>query len=314
MSKKNVVVLLLAAVMLLCASVASVSAEGDKIKVGFVSATFADEWCHNLALAFEKFAGTEYPDIEVTILDGNADASVQINVIEALLQQDMDYIVVHPMPGAEPGLMMIQEAGIPVICVDMVPNAEGLVWTQVGVDEAEFGRLQAAALAEVLPENGTVGIAMNQLGMNSQIYRTAGFEEKIAELRPDVKIIDKQPVDSKTDKAMNLVEDWLQRFGSDGINAIVCQSAMGVQGVVETLKAHDLVGKIYVAAQDFTQPSGTEWLKNGETIVDVFYDYNALARGTYDTIMAHEAGEEMPEQVMITPSVWTIDNCEEFGK
>lgn len=314
MSKKNLVVLFLAVVMLLGVCAASVNADDDKIKVGFVSATFADEWCHNLALAFEKFAGTDYPEIEVTVLDGNADPSVQINVIEALLQQDMDYIVVHPMPGAEPGLLMIQDAGIPVICVDMVPNAEGLVWTQVGVDEAEFGRLQAAALAEVLPENGTVGIAMNQLGMNSQIYRTAGFEEKIAELRPDVKIIDKQPVDSKTDKAMNLVEDWLQRFGSDGINAIVCQSAMGVQGVVEALKAHDLTGKIYVAAQDFTQPSGTEWLKNGETIVDVFYDYNALARGTYDTIMAHEAGEEMPEQVMITPSVWTIDNCEEFGK
>ncbi len=314
MSKKNLVVLFLAVVMLLGVCAASVNADDDKIKVGFVSATFADEWCHNLALAFENFAGTDYPEIEVTVLDGNADPSVQINVIEALLQQDMDYIVVHPMPGAEPGLLMIQDAGIPVICVDMVPNAEGLVWTQVGVDEAEFGRLQAAALAEVLPENGTVGIAMNQLGMNSQIYRTAGFEEKIAELRPDVKIIDKQPVDSKTDKAMNLVEDWLQRFGSDGINAIVCQSAMGVQGVVEALKAHDLTGKIYVAAQDFTQPSGTEWLKNGETIVDVFYDYNALARGTYDTIMAHEAGEEMPEQVMITPSVWTIDNCEEFGK
>lgn len=206
------------------------------------------------------------------------------------------------------------KAGVPVICVDMVPTSDELVWTQVGVDEAEFGRLQAAALAEVLPENGTVGLAMNQLGTNSQINRTAGFEEKIAELRPDVTIIDKQPVDSKTDKAMNLVEDWLQRFGADGINAIVCQSAMGVQGVVESLKAHDLIGKIYVAAQDFTQPSGTEWLKSGATVVDVFYDYNELTRGTYDAIMAHQAGTELPEQVMITPSVWTIDNCDDFGK
>lgn len=111
-----------------------------------------------------------------------------------------------------------------------------------------------------------------------------------------------QAADSKTDKAMNLVEDWLQRFGEDGINAIVCQSAMTVQGVVEALRAHDLLGKIYVAAQDFTQPAGTEWLESGATYVDVFYDYNALVRGVYDTIMEHETnGTELPEQVMSNP-------------
>lgn len=156
---------------------------------------------------------------------------------------------------------------------------------------------------------------MNQLGSNSQINRTRGFEEKIAELRPDVTIIDEQPADSKTDKAMNLVEDWLQRFGADGINAIVCQSAMTVQGVVEALRAHDLLGKIYVAAQDFTQPSGTEWLETGATYVDVFYDYNALAKGVYDTILDHEKnGTDLPAQVMINPSVWTKENASEFGK
>ena len=156
---------------------------------------------------------------------------------------------------------------------------------------------------------------MNQLGTNSQINRTRGFEEKIAELRPDVTIIDEQPADSKTDKAMNLVEDWLQRFSADGINAIVCQSAMTVQGVVEALRAHNLLGKIYVAAQDFTQPSGTEWLETGATYVDVFYDYNALAKGVYDTILDHEKnGVDLPEQVMINPSVWTKENASEFGK
>ena len=288
---------------------------GGKIRVGFSSAAFSDEWCHNLALAFESLTESEYPEIEVVTLDGNIDAEKQINTIESLLQQEMDYIAVQPLPGVEPALQAVVDAGIPLICVDTVPTSDTLVWTQVGVDEAEFGRLQAEKLAEVLPENGTVCIAMNQLGMNSQINRTRGFEEKIAEIRPDVTIIDKQPADSKTDKAMNLMEDWLQRFGADGINGVVCQSAMTVQGIVESLRAHDLTGKIYVAAQDFTQPSGTELLENAETYVAVFYDYFALARGTYDVIMAHEKdGAEMPEQVMINPSVWTKENASEFGK
>lgn len=331
MSLKKALATLLATVMMLslvsCGSKSNEEAPGDaskptesaessgKIKVGFSSAAFSDEWCHNLALTFENLTATEYPEIEVTVLDGNIDAEKQINTIQSLMQQGMDYIAVQPLPGTEPALQEVVDAGVPLFCVDMVPTSDTLVWTQVGVDEAEFGRLQAEKLAEVLPENGTVCIAMNQLGTNSQINRTRGFEEKIAELRPDVTIIDEQPADSKTDKAMNLVEDWLQRFGADGINAIVCQSAMTVQGVVEDLRAHDLLGKIYVAAQDFTQPSGTEWLETGATYVDVFYDYNALVKGVYDTILDHEKnGADLPEQVIINPSVWTKENASEFGK
>ena len=336
MSLKKILALLLAMAMMFslaaCGSGSSETAEDDstvqsddvessgtedtgKIKVGFSSAAFSDEWCHNLAMAFEELAESEYPDIEVTVVDGNIEAEKQINTIQALMQQDMDYIAVQPLPGVEPTLQEVVDSGTPLFCVDMVPTSDTLVWTQVGVDEAEFGRLQAEKLAEVLPENGTVCIAMNQLGSNSQINRTRGFEEKIAELRPDVTIIDEQAADSKTDKAMNLVEDWLQRFGTDGIDAIVCQSAMTVQGVVESLRAHGLLGEIYVAAQDFTQPAGTEWLESGATYVDVFYDYYALVRGVYDTIMDYETnGTELPEQVMIEPSVWTKENASEFGK
>lgn len=49
--------------------------------------------------------------------------------------------------------------------------------------------------------------------------------------------------------------------------------------------------------------------------MDVFYDYNALAKGVYDTILDHEKnGVDLPEQVMINPSVWTKENASEFGK
>lgn len=215
MSLKKALATLLATVMMLslvsCGSKSNEEAPGDaskptesaessgKIKVGFSSAAFSDEWCHNLALTFENLTATEYPEIEVTVLDGNIDAEKQINTIQSLMQQGMDYIAVQPLPGTEPALQEVVDAGVPLFCVDTVPTSDTLVWTQVGVDEAEFGRLQAEKLAEVLPENGTVCIAMNQLGTNSQINRTRGFEEKIAELRPDVTIIDEQPADSKTD-------------------------------------------------------------------------------------------------------------------
>lgn len=200
MSLKKALATLLATVMMLslvsCGSKSNEEAPDDaskptesaessgKIKVGFSSAAFSDEWCHNLALAFENLTATEYPEIEATVLDGNIDAEKQINTIQSLMQQGMDYIAVQPLPGTEPALQEVVDAGVPLFCVDMVPTSDTLVWTQVGVDEAEFGRLQAEKLAEVLPENGTVCIAMNQLGSNSQINRTRGFEEKIAELRP----------------------------------------------------------------------------------------------------------------------------------
>lgn len=95
MSLKKALATLLATVMMLslvsCGSKSNEEAPDDaskptesaessgKIKVGFSSAAFSDEWCHNLALAFENLTATEYPEIEATVLDGNIDAEKQIN-------------------------------------------------------------------------------------------------------------------------------------------------------------------------------------------------------------------------------------------
>lgn len=286
--------------------------DSGKIQFGFSSAAFSDEWCKNLAETYEELAATDYPQFEVTILDGQLDAEKQINTIDSLIQQGMDYIAVQPLNGTSTALKRVNDEGIPLFCVDMVPDDSSLTWTQIGVDETMFGKMQADALAEVLPENGTVCIVMNKLGMNSQIYRTQGFEERIAELRPDVKILDKQTSDSDTAKAMNLVEDWLQRFGEDGINAVVSQSAQSTQGIVESLKAHGLDGKVFVASVDCPSPSGPEWLESGATIVDVFYDYSALARATFDSILTYEESGEQEENVMIDPVAVTVDNCADY--
>lgn len=96
MSLKKALATLLATVMMLslvsCGSKSNEEAPDDaskptesaessgKIKVGFSSAAFSDEWCHNLALAFENLTATEYPEIEATVLDGNIDAEKQINI------------------------------------------------------------------------------------------------------------------------------------------------------------------------------------------------------------------------------------------
>lgn len=290
-------------------------AEKKKIRVGFSSVAFFDEWCKNLATTFETLAATdEYSMFEPIVLDGNGDVEKQINTIESLIQQDCDYIAAQPLSGTEPALAEVNAAKIPLFCVDMVPSSDaGLTWTQVGVDEKEFGRIQARKLAEALPENATVCIVMNTLGMNSQIHRTAGFEEEIAALRPDIEILDKQTSESKTEKAMNLVEDWIQRFGEDGINAIVSQSQMSTQGIIESLRAHGLVGKVLVASVDCPTPAGGNWLAEGATIVDVFYDYEALVRGVYDAILAHEKdGSELPANIAISPLAVTIDNAADF--
>ncbi|MFR5822757.1 MAG: hypothetical protein ACLUE5_02305 [Dysosmobacter sp.] len=52
---------------------------------------------------------------------------------------------------------------------------------------------------------------------------------------------------------------------------------------------------------------------NRATYVDVFYDYNALAKGVYDTILITRRTARPSRAVMINPSVWTKENASEFG-
>jgi len=288
-------------------------AEKETFTVGFASITLGDSYCKALADAIEKYAAEA--GMDCTVLDGQVDATKQIEALDTFYNKKVDLVMVQPIPGVESALVKFNEAGIPVLFVNSYPTITDefeLDYAYVGSKETEAGEEQAKYLAENLPENAKVCIVLNQLGFTNTEARRNGFVDKMAELRPDVSILAEQTGDSETNKTMSVVEDWLQLYGEDGIDAIVSACNASTIGIVEVLKMHELCGKIMVAGIDCLSPYGPDNLKAGNVAVDVFQNPDEQARIAIETAGKILEDQDVEMETWVNWEPVTADNADEY--
>lgn len=80
---------------------------------------------------------------------------------------------------------------------------------------------------------------------------------------PGIEVLDDQAGDWDTGKALNITENWLAKYGEDGIDGIWCACDDMAVGVVQALTAKNLNGKILSTGVDGTS-AGIEMVENGE--------------------------------------------------
>lgn len=313
---KKLTCLLLCLVMLLGA--VSALAEEATWKLGYSSLAFFDEGCKRIADGFITH-NPDYPEFAVTVLDANSDMPTQISNLDAFWTNKMDVVTIQAYPGVENNLLRFYEAGKPIIFLDFYPvitdEIADMDWYYVGTGDYQMGHVQGEYLAETLPENGKVCEVVINFGQQNTIDRSAGLKDALAELRPDVTIIDSQAgmVDSAT--TMGLVEDWLQRFGNDGIDAIVSQSVSSTSGIIEVLKAYDLTDRVAVVSADESEEVAREWLTNGWLDATAYFDLQDLASKTFEIAKACMEGNPPEErEYRMERKIYTIDNVDEYGK
>lgn len=289
-----------------------------KWKLGYSSIAFFDEGCKKMADGFTDHA-SEFPEFDITVLDGNSDINTQMENLDAFWTDDVDAVAIQAYPGIEANLKKFYEAGKPIIFVDFYPvitdDIKDMEWYYVGTGDYQMGCVQAEYLAEVLPENGKVCEVIINVGQKNAIDRMNGLHETLAKLRPDVEIIDTQPGLVDTTTTMNVVEDWLQRFGEDGIDAITSQSVASTAGIIEVLKSHNLTEDIFVVSSDETPETAKEWITNGWLDATAYFDLQDLSVKAMEIARDCLNGNP-PEQkeFLMERKVYTLDNLDQYGK
>lgn len=298
---------------------AAASGEGAKYQIGYVSASFADDYCHRLANAFEACSNDE---VEVKALDGNLDPAKMISCIETFKTQGVDALIVQPLGNVPDACVWANEENVPLVFTNIQPilsdTTKDLKYYYIGSSEEKIGAQEAEALAAGLDEGAKVCLLMLPLGQDNQIRRTQGFEDWMAENRPDIEIIDKQATrDNDGAQAMSICEDWIQRFGIDGIDAIAHQSNNVAQGIIETLKSHDAIGKIKIAGIGCPPGDGFDWISNGEVFCDLYQNPMLEAEASVETALKMLRGEEAQIEADENNTIWidmvtvTADNVEQ---
>ncbi|MEI6896339.1 MAG: substrate-binding domain-containing protein [Psychromonas sp.] len=204
-------------------------------KVG-VSVPSADHgWTAGLLWWAEKsvadFKKTE-KDVEFYIVAASS-GSKQVGDVEDLMIRGIDALVILPHNPAtlQKVIEEAYESGIYIVVVDRelaIPAQDVFI----AGDNAGLGSVSGKWLAEEMDGKGKI-VVLEGMSIPINKQRVDAFNTEIARHK-GIEILDSQPADWSTQKALTVMENMLQRHST--IDAVWCQDDDMLKGVMQAIK------------------------------------------------------------------------------
>lgn len=201
----------------------------------------------------------------VDIKSPNWDLNVQNQMVDQAINDKPDMIVLVPLDpkAAVQQFRKINQAGIPVIGSNMLPDAEGIKYMLTWSGPDDFGQMAMLAdyLGDKLGGKGGVAYITHNPGGSPYFARYFRVQAQLAKNYPDIKTLDFQSPGFEADKSKQVVSDWITKFG-DKLNAIVLadDSAQAI-GAVEACKEAGREDILIIAAGN--SKVGMDYVKDG---------------------------------------------------
>lgn len=194
-------------------------------------------WGKGLEAVFKQF-----PNVAYQAFDGQMKAEVQVSVIEDLINQGYNLIVLQPVDAAALSAV-VQKAegkGIPVITINTPVQAKHTAVIQMA--DVEAGYAVGVEMCKQLNNTGNVAIIQSPPGASLGVNREKGFRNALAEKCPDVKIVGAQNGEWNKDKAITIMNAFLQANDKlDGVFAANDNMAEGAMVAAESAGRLDQV-------------------------------------------------------------------------
>ncbi|HUQ93187.1 MAG TPA: substrate-binding domain-containing protein [Bryobacteraceae bacterium] len=187
------------------------------------------------------------------------DYNGQLQILDAMINRKVDAIALAPID-KKAMVSAVERAArqnIPVIIFDSAIDTENFV-SQVATDNYAAGQLAADRMSEIIGGKGTVVIVAVQPGSASTMAREAGFEERVKEKFPAIRIADKRFGMSDVAKSLAVAENMLTAH-PDMVGLFASNESSAV-GAAQALKARQ--SKVRMVGFDWS-PTLLEDLKNG---------------------------------------------------
>lgn len=292
-----------------------VETEEETYTICWISRNLSDlysAWCYS---ALQQVVEEKYPNVEIKVMDMVGDYTKVVDLMDNAISMDVDCIMGQFNCNVDitPQVEAAWDAGIPCICVNYMVYDDTKSYAQIGTDGYEMGKLIGTSAAETLPENAQICLLNGPYGEVEPTLRRDGIAETLAELRPDVTILDEQDAQFKNDVAMAKMEDWLQVYGADAIDGVLCSSDSMAIGAIEAYRSAgiDFTDVIFYGL-DGLGPAVTSIMEGGMTGsvcksaidavsmgMDYFYGY---MDGTYEISKEYEHPSSLINLVMIEES------------
>ncbi|WP_417808526.1 sugar ABC transporter substrate-binding protein [Thioclava sp.] len=291
------------------------AASAEKIKIGITQNNVGvDSYQTTYEKAFKAAAAAD-PNVEVVVLDAGGDVARQIAQIQDLTQQKVQAIIIWPTNGKAvvPAVRKAHDAGIPVVITNSNIAEEGMPYIAAfsGPNNIEQGQEAADMMCKALNNKGDIVQIAGKPGYTTAIEREKGFEDQLAKVCPEVKIMDTQPGDWNREKSQRVMEDFLVKYPKiDGVYA--ADDNMGV-GALNAAKAAGRAKDIkFVGATNFAV--GYEAMAKGEYYGSVYQSPVDDAENALKTAIDVIQGKEVPKMNYFKTPEITQENMKQFSK
>ncbi|WP_160012283.1 substrate-binding domain-containing protein [Rhizobium sp. 18055] len=285
----------------------SVVASGaDKPRIAIIHQSFDTEYNVIWADAAKKHPAVTDGSVELTILDGRQDPSVQAGMMDTVLGQKYNAIVFIPVDseaGNDP-VRKAKEAGVPVFGANTLITDQSLYTAFVGSDDVEAGRLLAKAVTTP-NQPGNIVILEGKIGHSAQVQRLQGIKEALKDM-PDVKILETKTANWSRAEAQALVENWITAHPGK-ITGIAAENDEMALGALDAVKSAGLdPKKVKIAGIDGIDDA-LNAVKRGE-MQSVLQDATNQAQGLIDVVLGNLEGESFkPSATMWKVNGGTVD-------
>jgi ABC-type sugar transport system substrate-binding protein len=205
-------------------------------------------------------------DIDLKIMSPNWDLAVQNQMIDQAINERPDMILLIPLDAktAPQQARKINRAGVPLILFNTLPSAEAMDYAIAWTGPDDFGqfRILSRLWADALGKEGGVAYVQHAPGGSPYFARCFGPISELSEYAPEITVLDKQAPGFEADKTMQLVSDWLTRFGDDLKGICAADDSAQALGIFEALSKAGREDVIVVAAGN--SKVGMDLVKDGK--------------------------------------------------
>ena len=178
--------------------------------------------------------------INLIVTDAQDSLDKQVADIQDLIQKKVDVLLINATDSAGVAPVVknsANAAGIPVFAIDRaIDTSTGAqVVGQIASDNVFGGRLQARFLNEALSGQGNVVELEGIPGASAAIDRKQGFEEELAAIAPNIKIIADQPANFALADAVSVMQNILQA-NPNQIDAVVAANDLMALGALQAIQ------------------------------------------------------------------------------
>lgn len=252
-------------------------------------------------------------NINLKILSPNWDLAVQNQMIDQSINERPDMMLVIPLDAttAVQQARRINQAGIPLILFNTLPTAEAMDYAITWTGPDDFGQMRKLAhtFADELrrrnPGARELGVAYIQHSPGGSPYfaRCFGPISELAGYAPEVKTLDMQAPGFEADRTMQLVSDWLTRFGSNLKGIFAADDAPQALGIIEALKKAGREDIVVVAAGN--SKIGMDLVSDGSLFAITYQTAEGDGALAVQTAADWFNGKELPNRIDLPQHIIT---------